>query len=127
MTASHVGFLLVIQLLGLAMFLAFIVALVTVNARRKERQAFYLSEMIKKIGDASGSSAMDFLREHERMKRRNAREAMTVAGLVGSLMALGLMIFLHGTDIPGVYRVGLIPLLPSLGLLIYGRLLAPRE
>jgi hypothetical protein len=50
---------------------------------------------------------------------------MTVAGLVGALIGVGLMVFLWGTEIP--YRVGLIPLLPSLGVLVYARFFAARE
>jgi hypothetical protein len=54
---------------------------------------------------------------------------MTIGGLVGSLAAVGLMVALHGitSQIAPVYLVGLIPLLPSAGILIYARFLAPRD
>jgi hypothetical protein len=105
----------------------FAVTLVWLGARRQERQAFYLCEMVKKIAASSGDSAAALLREHERAKNRRRLEAMTVGGFMGSLAAVGLMIFLYGLVPVPLYRVGLIPLLPSLGLLLYARFLAPRE
>lgn len=111
-----------------AVFFTFVVALVWLAARRKERQAFYFSETVKKLSDSGGSSAADFLREYERTKSRRIREGMTIAGLVGSLAAVGLMIFLHAiSQGPPIYLVALIPLLACVGLLISARFLVSRE
>jgi fructose-specific phosphotransferase system IIC component len=112
---------------SLGVIFLFVVALVWLGARRKERQDFYLSEMVKKISASSGESAAEFLREYERTRSRRRREAMIIGGLVGSFAAGGLMIFLHGLVSLPVYRVGLIPLLPCLGLLIYALAFAPRD
>ncbi len=106
--------------------LLFVVALVWLGARRKERQDFYLSEMVKRIAASSGS-AEDFLHEYERTKSRRRREAMMIGGIVGALAAVGLMIFLHGVATLPVYRVGLIPLLPCVALVIYARFFASRD
>jgi hypothetical protein len=112
----------------IAIVFSSVVAIVWLEARRKERQAFYYSEMVKKIGETSDTAAVGFLRETERIKRSRIREGMTIAGLVGSLAALGLMIFLHAivTGVP-VYLVALIPMLSCVGLLIYARFMSPRE
>jgi len=67
------------------------------------------------------------LRETERIKRSRIREGMTIAGLVGSLAAAGLMIFLHAIVSEPVYLVALIPMLSCLGLLIYALFLSPRD
>lgn len=115
------------EVTSLGVIFRFIVALVWLNARRKERQDYYLSEMVKQIAASSGDSAAEFLREHERTKKQRRREALTLAGLVGSLAGAGLMIFLHGIGPLPVYRIGLVSLLPCLGLLIYARFLAPRD
>jgi hypothetical protein len=111
----------------MGVILAFVVSLAWLNARRKERQAFYLSDMVKNIAASSSESATEFLREYERARNRQSREAMTVGGLIGSCAAVGLIIFLHGLVSLPVYRVGLVPLLPSLAILIYALLLAPRN
>ena len=112
----------------LAVVFSSVVAIVWLEARRKERQAFYYSEMVKKLGETSDTAAGDFLRENERIKRSRIREGMTIAGLVGCLAALGLMIFLYAIvpDLP-VYLVALIPMLSCAGLLIYARLMFPRD
>ena len=109
-----------------AVLFLFVVALVWLGARRKDREDFYLSEMIKKIAASSGGTAQDFLREYENNKSRRRREAMTIAGIVGALAAIGLMVFLRGLIPLPVYRVGLIPLLPSVGLVIYARFFSAR-
>lgn len=111
----------------LAVVFSFVVAVVWLEARRKERQAFYFSEMVKKIGETSDTAAGNFLRENERNKRSRIREGMTIAGLVGSLAALGLMIFLYAMVPAPVYLVALIPMLSCAGLLIYALFLAPRD
>jgi hypothetical protein len=110
-----------------AVVCSFVVAIVWLEARRKERQAFYYSEMVKKIGETSDTAAGNFLRENERIKRSRIREGLSIAGLVGSLAALGLMIFLHAIVAAPVYLVGLIPMLSCLGLLIYARFMSPRD
>lgn len=109
-----------------AVILLFVVALVWLGVRRRERQDFYVSEMVTKIAASSGS-AEDFLREYERTKSRRRREAMTIGGTVGALAAVGLMIFLHGLGSLPIYRVGLIPLLPCVALVIYARFFASRD
>jgi hypothetical protein len=112
-----------------AVILTFVAVLAWVGARRKEREAFYLSEIVKNIAASSGGSAAELLREHERTKNQRRREGMTIGGLVGSLAAVGLMIFLHGivSELAPIYLVGLVPLLPSVGLLVYARFFAPRD
>ena len=115
------------EVTSLGVIFLFIVTLVWLNARRKERQDLYLSEMVKKIAETSAASAAEFLRDYERAKRQRRREAMMLGGLIGSFAAIGLMIFLHGLGPLPVYRVGLIPLLPCLGLLVYALLLARRD
>lgn len=119
--------LLLFQVASGTVVLLFVVALVWLGARRRERQDFYLSEMVKKLAATSGTSAEDFLREYERAKRQRRREAMTICGVIGALAAAGLMIFLRGLGPLPIYRVGLIPLLPCLGLVIYARFFASRD
>lgn len=111
-----------------AVIFTFVVALVWVEARRKERQAFYFSETMKKLAESGGGAAAEFLREYERRKSRRIRDGMTIAGLVGSLAAVGLTVFLYAiSEGPPIYLVGLIPLLACVGLLISARFLVSRE
>lgn len=96
--------------------------------RRKEREAFYKADMIRRLAEASGEgakSALDLLREEERLKAVKAREGLKIGGIVniGVGVGLGAMLYsLGGHDAP--YLVGLIPLLIGVSLLLYVYVLA---
>ena len=101
------------------------------DARRKEREAYYTADALKKIADSSaegGKSAVEYLREQNSIHMRKRVEGLKLAGLITAAVGLGLMIFLKGInhDEP-VYLVGTIPLLIGLALTIYGFALAPKE
>jgi hypothetical protein len=101
------------------------------DARRREREAYYTAEALKKIADSSaegGKSAVEYLREQNSIAVRKRVEGMKLGGLITAAVGVGLMIFLKGInhDEP-VYLVGTIPLLIGLALVIYGFALAPRE
>ena len=107
------------------------------EARRREREAHYKSETIKKIAEAQGegaAAAIQFLREeatrHQEQRIRAAvqrREGMKLGGLVTASVGIGLMIFLRAiVRAEPVYLVGLIPLFVGLSLLLYSYFLAPK-
>ncbi len=100
------------------------------EARRKEREAYYRSETLKKIAESSGEgakSALDLIREQEKNSVRRRLEGMKIGGLVTAAVGIGLMVFLHGVEREEpVYLVGLIPLLIGVALLLYPLLLAPK-
>ncbi len=100
------------------------------DARRKEREAYYTAETLKKIAESSGEgtkSAVEYLREQNRNIRQRRLEGLKLGGLITAAVGIGLMAFLHGVehDEP-VYLVGLIPLLIGVALLAYAFALAPR-
>jgi Flp pilus assembly protein TadB len=102
------------------------------DARRKEREAYYTSETLKKIAETSGEgakAAMDMLHEQERNMMRRRRDGQRLGGLITLAVGIGLMVFLKAvaTDEPGAYLVGLIPLLIGVALLAYAYVLAPKE
>ena len=100
------------------------------EARRKEREAYYRSETLKKIAESSGEgakSALELIREQEKNSVRRRLEGMKIGGLVTAAVGIGLMVFLHGVEREEpVYLVGLIPLLIGVALLIYPLVLAPK-
>ncbi len=123
---------------GSVALFSFIAVASWAEARRREREAFYKSETLKKIAEAQGagaSSAVEFLREEALRRaeeRKNAaqrrREGLKLGGLVTIAVGIGLMIFLRAiaNDEP-VFLVGLIPLLIGIALLVYSYFLAPKE
>ena len=103
------------------------------ESQRKEREAYYKSETLRRISEASGqgaSAAVELLREDERIKASKTREGLKIAGLINVAVGIGLMIFLHALlgaerDAGSVYLVGLIPGFVGAALLAYVYLLAP--
>lgn len=98
------------------------------DARRREREAFYRSDMLKRIAElpGGGNSALELYREEERTKQRRRLEGLKIGGLANVAIGLGLLIFLHALiREEAVYLVGLLPLFIGLALLTYAFVLAP--
>lgn len=101
------------------------------DARRREREAYYKSETLKKIAEtqgAGGSTALEFLREEERNVMRRRREGTKLGGLITAAVGIGLMVFLRAEErSEPAYLLGLVPLLVGAALLTYVYLLAPKD
>lgn len=98
------------------------------DSRRKEREAYYRHETMKKISEMPGEAGLELLREDERLALRRRRESIKLGGLVTSAIGAGLMIFLRAIDnSEPVYLVGLIPFRSGAALLTYHYFLGPNE
>ena len=108
---------------------SFVAVLVWADARRKEREALYRSEMIKKIAETQGGgSPIEFLREEDRIAARRNREGQRLGGLVTSGVGIAIMVMLAALDRKEpAYLAGLVPLAVGVTLLVYSYLLAPRD
>jgi|SRR5579863_2869346 hypothetical protein len=94
---------------------------------RKEREAFYRSEALKKFSEAQGGgaeAALQWMREEDRRSERRIRGGLRLGGLIVSAVGIGAMIFLYELipDMP-VYLAGLIPTLIGAALLTYSYIL----
>jgi hypothetical protein len=92
------------------------------EARRKEREAYYKNDMLKKLADTPGpgaTSALELLREEARLGALQKRQGLRIGGLVMAAIGIGVMILLKAlvTDEP-VYLAGLLVLL--IGVALYG-------
>ena len=121
---------------GAVALFSFIAVAAWSDARRKEREAYYTSETLKKIAEsgAGGAAALEFLREQDRIAERRRRGGLRLGGLICGAVGIALMIQLRAMShdpiarVPsGVYFAGLIPLLVGIALLLYSYLLAPKE
>jgi hypothetical protein len=96
-----------------------------VDSQRKEREAFYRADALKRLSEAPGEgakAAFELLREQDRLKRINAREGMKIGGLVTIAVGVSLCIFLRmvaGGGAGSPWLVGLIPGFVGVALLIY--------
>ena len=103
------------------------------DARRKEREAYYKSETLKKIAESQGqgaTSALELMREEERIAVRKRREGQRMGGLIALAVGIALTPFLWVILDPGdkgVALVGLFPILIGVALLVYSYVLAPKE
>jgi hypothetical protein len=92
------------------------------GTRQKEREAFYKSETLRRITEASGEgakAAIDLLREEEHLRRIKAREGVKIGGVVNLGVGVGLTIFLWALVGPQVALCGLIPGFIGVALLVY--------
>jgi hypothetical protein len=114
---------------GAVALFSFIAVASWADARRKEREAYYKSETLKKIAESQGAGAVvDLLREEHKQATIRRREGLKLGGLVNIAVGVGLMLFLGGLiSDERVYLVGLIPLLIGAALLGYVVFLAPKE
>ena len=114
---------------ALALFGIFLPITTWLDSRRREREAFYKAETFRRVAEApgeSGNSAIQLLREEERIKAIKTREGMKIGGLVNVSVGIGLIIFLHtllGSH-PPVYFCGLIPLFIGVAMIVYVYLMA---
>ena len=113
---------------AVALFIVFLPITTWIEGQRKEREAFYKAENIRRITEATGEgakAAVELLREQDRIERAKKHEGIKIGGMVNIGIGAALVVFLHML-IPyqAVYLCGLIPGFIGLALLIYVFLLA---
>jgi hypothetical protein len=109
---------------------AFVSVAVWTEARRKEREAFYQQELLRKLADSPVPQAqlvIEVMREQELQKEQRVREGLKLGGLITSLVGIAMAIMVAALEqSKPAWTVGLIPLFVGAGLLVYAYLLAPR-
>lgn len=121
-----------LSIAAVALF-SFIAVATWSGERRREREAYYRSETAKKIAETQGAgagSALEFLREEEKIERRRKREGQKVGGMITMAVGVGMMIFLYSMNDPDAHQAslaGLIPLLIGVVLLGNSLFFAPKE
>jgi hypothetical protein len=113
---------------AVALFGIFLPLTIWMDHRRKEREAFYKAETIRRIAEApgeGGNAAVQLLREQERIASIKVREGLKIGGIINVGVGIGVTIFLrallHGQP---VFLCGLIPALIGAAMLVYVYVLA---
>jgi Domain of unknown function (DUF6249) len=132
MTDGYPLFMFMFMSVASAALFSFLAVASWSDSRRREREAFYTSETLKKVAESpapGGNIALEYLREQEKRAERRRREGIKLGGQVTSAVGVGLMIFLKALvkDQEPVYLCGLIPLFIGVALLGYSYFLAPKE
>jgi hypothetical protein len=115
---------------AVALFVVFLPLTSWIDSQRKEREAFYKAETMRRIVESSGQGAMapiELMREQSRQEQAKKREGMMVGGLINIAVGAALMVFLHAliANRP-IYLCGLIPGMIGLALVTYALILAPK-
>ena len=101
------------------------------ESHRREREAYYRSEAIRKLAETSpevAAPAFEFLREQEKNDRARVLAQIRIGGLVTCGVGIGVMAFLAALirEAP-IYLSGLIPFLIGAALLAWSYIPALRE
>lgn len=125
---NEIGLWIFLSVGAVAMFAVFIPLLSWIESRRKEREAYYRAETLRRVSESSGEGAkatLELLWEENRQKQRQTREGLKIGGLINIGVGLGLLPFLKML-LPGqaVYLCGLIPLMVGVAMLVYVYVLA---
>jgi len=127
---AHLGVFLVPIVGSIALF-SFLAVASWSDARRKEREAYYQADALKKIAESSSEgakSAVEYLREHDLISSRKRLEGMKLGGLITGAVGIGLIVMIGGLEHEDrAYLVGLIPLLVGVALIFYAMVLAPKN
>ena len=115
---------------AVALFAVFIPLVSWIDSRRKEREAFYKADTMRRIAESTGEGAkvaIQMMREEERLKRIKMLEGLKIGGLINLGVGVSLTIFLRallggGTGSP--YLCGLIPGFIGVAMLTYSLFLA---
>ena len=119
--------------LVLAGLFSFMSVFVWAHQRRREREAYYRSETLRRFTETGGAARellVQALQEDERYGVRRRLEACKLAGVITLAVGIAMMMFIKAVDARSVepsYLVGLIPVSVGLSLLLYVYVLAPRE
>ncbi len=101
------------------------------DARRREREAYYRSDTLKKLAESQSAAAapiVELLREQDRREVRRRREGIKLGGLITTAVGIGVLPLLRAVehDEP-VFLAAFVPILVGLALLSYVYILAPKE
>ena len=101
------------------------------ESRRKEREAFYRSETLRRYSDSNQPDMLArFLAEEKAARhemRVQQRESLRLGGLVAMVAGIGFGVMLAGlAPQRSFYLFGLVPFLVGLAILVYAYLLAPK-
>jgi hypothetical protein len=112
---------------AVALFGVFLPFTTWLESRRKEREAFYKAETLRRVSESSADSSkasIEFLREQNRMVQFKTIEGLKIGGLIMTGTGIGVIVLLWALAGPTVSVCGVIPMLIGVAMLAYVYLLA---
>jgi hypothetical protein len=127
---GNMGMWLFLSIGAVSLFVVFIPLVTWMENRRKEREAFYQAETVRRLAEASGEgakAAIELMREQNRLSRIKMLEGMKIGGVINLGVGVALVIFLRlllGAGQGSPFLCGLIPGFIGIGMLVYVFVLA---
>ena len=116
---------------GAVSLFSFITMASWLDTRRKEREAYYKFEAMRRIAEMPGENAaqvIGMMREEELRKQHRQREGVKMGGLINVGGGIGLCIFLYSLLGPhSPWLCGAIPALVGVAMLVYVYTLSPER
>jgi hypothetical protein len=112
---------------AVALFAVFLPFTTYLESRRKEREAFYKADTLRRVSEASGDAgkmSIEFLREQNRLVRIQTIEGLKIGGLIMTAVGIGVVALLWALAGHDVAVCGVIPALIGLAMLAYVYFLA---
>lgn len=113
---------------AVALFAIFLPLVTWSENRRKEREAFYKADALRRLAEAPAESsrmALEMMRAEDRRKFIKQREGIKLGGLINVGVGIGLAIMLFSMGLKEVFLVGAIPGMIGVAMLVYVYLMAP--
>jgi hypothetical protein len=127
-SASGNGLWLFLSVGAVALFAIFLPLVTWSENRRKEREAFYKADALRRLAEAPAESsrmALEMMRVEDRRRFIKQREGIKLGGLVNVGVGVGLAIMLYSMGLKEVFLVGAIPGMIGVAMLVYVYLMAP--
>jgi hypothetical protein len=127
---ANMGMWLFLSVGAVSLFVIFIPLVSWIDNRRKEREAFYKADTMRRLAEASGEgakAAIQLMREQDRLQRIKTLEGLKIGGVITLGVGIGLLIFLRamlGGGAGSPYLCGLIPGFIGVAMLVYAMFLA---
>jgi hypothetical protein len=115
---------------AIALFAVFIPLVTFIDSRRKEREAYYKADIMRRVTESSGEGSkavLELLREEARQEQIKKIEGLKIGGIITLATGVALIIFLRsltGGGAASPYLCGLIPGLIGAAMLVYAYAMA---
>jgi hypothetical protein len=116
-------------IVGAVALFSFLAVATWSDNRRREREAYYKNETIRKAMEMPGATpatVQEFVREQQALADGRRREGLKLGGLVTVAVGVGIVVFLIGKPGPRIFTLGAIPLFIGIALLGYAYFMSPR-
>jgi hypothetical protein len=107
---------------AVALFAVFLPITTWLESQRKEREAFYKAETLRRMSEASGDGAkasIEYMREQSRIVRLHTLEGLKIGGLIMTGIGIGVGILLWVLAGHNVAACGAVPFMIGVAMLAY--------